>query len=110
MILSTIRPKKVSGDPTNPKYSNQPYIFSFLKKVRRSLVLILDYFCLNARKELANQTAVIAFTVAFDLIFLLNNNFILQFLYSRHFLDLKSIWKNKNNSLPADPIKKSEDT
>jgi hypothetical protein len=52
-------PKKymlVSGDPTEPKYTHQSLIFfSFLKKVRKTLILVLDYFCLNVRTELTKM-------------------------------------------------------
>jgi hypothetical protein len=90
--------------PTDPKY-----FFFLLEESYIDPHFDFGLF-LSECENSANQNAVNAFTVPFDLISPLNNNFILQFLYSRHIFDLKNIGKNKNNSLPTDPIQKSDVT
>jgi hypothetical protein len=80
-----------------------------LKKNRQTPLFHFGQF-LSKFLNRANQNAVNAFIVPFGLISLLNNNFALQFLYPSHIFALKNIRKNKNNSLPTDPISKSEVT
>jgi hypothetical protein len=91
-------------------YPSTLNMFSLLKKVSPTLFWILGNFCLNLWTELTKLNAVNAFIVPFGLIFLLNNNFTLQFLYPSYIFTLKNIWKNKDNSLPTVPILKSEVT